>query len=110
MAGYPDFNRPLFKLADRFLTEWGYITLNPASGGLREGWTWREYLRYDINLLIQSDGVATIGSWQESKGANIEVRLAHELAIPVLPYEAWRYTPLRPDSETRRADKYAYHE
>jgi hypothetical protein len=39
--------------------------------------------------MLNSDGLALLPDWEESKGARIEERLAREVGIPVKPIEEW---------------------
>jgi len=39
----------------------------------------------DLAQLLTCDAVMTLPGWSESRGASLEVRLAHGLGIPVFP-------------------------
>lgn len=89
MAGYPDMNTGRFNQAARDLHDAGFEPVNPVDNGLPSGLTPSDYMRVDLVMLLGCSGVATIGEWRESWGACIEVNLAHELGIPVLPLGVW---------------------
>lgn len=89
MTGYHDFNVPAFNAAAFRLRQLGHDVLNPADGGTDAGKTWADYLRDDIALVVQADAVAVLRGWQESRGASLEVHIAHALGMTVLPIERW---------------------
>lgn len=89
MTGYPNHNFEAFNKAAALLTSFGFRVENPASKGVIEGWNWAAYLKYDLDILIWCDGVATLPGWQESKGAVLEVHVAQQLDISVRPVQTW---------------------
>lgn len=78
---------PLFKKkfanAAALITAAGYTPINPAAVELEDGATWADYMRQDIKLLCDCDGVYMLENWQESKGAKIEHQLAQDLGIKI---------------------------
>jgi hypothetical protein len=89
MAGYPELNHPAFNAAEATLTAAGYYILNPASSDLPPDLGWADYLRYDLRLVLDSDGIAVLPNWEASRGAKLEVEVAQRLGIPVLPLAVW---------------------
>lgn len=89
MSGYHDMNAAQFEFAAAELSVAGFDSANPHNNGLPQGLPPSDYMRADIKMMMDCDGVATIGSWRESWGACIEVDLAHRLLIPVRPLEQW---------------------
>lgn len=87
MTGCDEANYPAFNEAAERLCEAGYIVLNPAETGNRA--SYRETLKADIALLMESDAVATLPGWWASNGARVEVNLAGFLQMPVEPLELW---------------------
>lgn len=85
MSGYPDLNRVEFNVAAKLLREIGYVVCNPAEFVETPGLPWAEYLRQDIRALMGCHGVITLPGWQESRGASLEVGIAHALGMRVLP-------------------------
>jgi len=86
MSGYPQHNAPQFNICARLLRERGYDICNPVEFDEAPGLPWSDYLREDIKMLMTCDGVITLPGWQESRGATLEVRIAHALGMQVLPF------------------------
>jgi hypothetical protein len=89
MAGYPEHNRQAFHDAEKLLRDAGFDTLNPVNNGLGPGLPDIDYMRADIKMEMDADGVAVLPGWEASWGAGIEVDLAHRLGIRVLPLALW---------------------
>lgn len=89
MSGIEDFNFPAFDAAAVRLIALGFEVENPASKGVVEGWTWEQYLRLDLRLLLDCDAVATLDGWVDSRGAWLEVSVARALGMPVRPLNDW---------------------
>ena len=89
MTGYPEWNVPAFNAAAARLSNLGHEVLNPADGGTDAAKSWSDYLREDIALVVQADAVAVLDGWQESRGASLEVHVAHALGMTVLPIDRW---------------------
>ena len=49
--------------------------------------SWTEEMKICVAALTVCDGIALLKGWQKSKGANIELKLAQELQIPVVYVE-----------------------
>jgi hypothetical protein len=91
MTGLPEFNFPAFMAAAKELRKRGHQVCNPAEKN-EEGnpdMQWIDYMRLDIKMLMDCDGVACLPGWENSRGAKIEVDLARSLGFPVLPYVKW---------------------
>lgn len=88
ISGYADGNKPAFKQAELALSDAGYSVVNPAEHEV-EGWTWAQYLKYDLPLMLQCEGVAVLNGWFHSKGANLEVYVARQLGMQVKTPEQW---------------------
>lgn len=61
----------------------GYAPVNPTEVHLEDAATWGDYMRHDIKLLCDCDGVYMLNDWQESKGAKIEHQLAQDLGMKI---------------------------
>lgn len=85
MSGYPEHNAPQFKIAAQMLRERGYEVCNPVEFDETPGLAWSDYLRMDIRALMDCQGVIALPGWQESRGASLEVNIAHALGMTVLP-------------------------
>jgi hypothetical protein len=80
--------RKKFSEAEKSLKDAGYDTFNPATLCIPDG-EWLAAMRKALCLMLESEGVALLDDWSESKGAKIEVRLARGLGIPVKPLRKW---------------------
>ena|SRR2546430_13401496 len=90
MAGYDNYNRAFFQRAADGLRELGFHVLSPHEVVLPERPlpTYEDYLKADIALLVQARTVVTLPGWECSKGARLEVQIAHTVGILVLPLSA----------------------
>lgn len=88
MSGYPDYNRAAFDKAARQLADVGYQVVDPAPYE-QDGWTWSDYLKRDLPLMLGCDGVATLPDWQCSRGGSLEVDVAQAVEILVMPVNQW---------------------
>lgn len=93
MSGYPDLNHPAFHLAASRLRAQGYVVVSPAEHPIAQNpqTDWHEAVRGAIRGLLGCHGVATVtpSGLRRSKGAQLELRIAHDLEIPVLYWQAW---------------------
>ena len=93
MTGYPEFNYPAFDAAEKYLTDLGYGVLNPVRAedynttGKPQEWHW--YMRHALRMVVSADGLALLPGWEKSRGALLEVYVAHNLALPVRPLREW---------------------
>ena len=84
MTGLPDLNFPAFHAAARQLRDLGYTVRNPAEVGEEPGKTWEDYMRKDIRLLCECDTILLLPGWENSKGAHLELHIAHRIGMKVL--------------------------
>lgn len=90
MSGLPGHNFPAFFAAAEALRRAGHEPVNPADGGVRHGWSWSDYLRHDIRLMLdRAEAVALLPGWERSRGSRLEAHVARELGWPVRPLEEW---------------------
>lgn len=89
MTGMVDSNYPNFAKAESILHLLGYSVANPTSvdDGRVHEWEW--YMERTLPLVVRSDGLARLPGWDNSKGAQAEVRLAKMLRIPVRDIGHW---------------------
>lgn len=87
MTGYPDHNFPAFNDAAGRLRAAGYQVVNPADAGADPTRTWADYLRADLYDVLAADMVAVLPGWQASRGASLEVHVAQQLGVPVVPVD-----------------------
>lgn len=88
MSGLPEFNYPAFNEAALRLRTLGYHVENPAENPVPPCKSWAGYMRLAIAKLATCDCVALLPGWETSKGASVEQRLAHDLALRVVPVSA----------------------
>lgn len=88
MTGLPGYNYPAFHDAARRLRSMGYYVFNPAESF--EGDTSRpreDYMRKDIEMLLQADMVALLPGWERSKGVAVELAVATSLGLVLHPFD-----------------------
>ena len=85
MTGVPEHNFPAFFAAEERLKQAGFQPLNPARNfGGQTDRPRADYIRADLELLLQCDGIAMLPGWQKSRGAKLEYMIAWELGLPVI--------------------------
>lgn len=93
MTGYPDHNRPAFHEAAAAIREvkgMDWPITNPAEVELPDGATWDDYMRIAVGVIAREvTEMVTLPGWECSRGARIEVDLAHALGITVLPLDVY---------------------
>lgn len=93
MTGYPQYNRPAFEEAAAELRGCGYTVTSPAEPPIAQfpQTDWNTAIRGAVVGLLGCAGVATVtpGGIRQSRGASLEVHVAHELEMPVLYWQAW---------------------
>lgn len=83
MTGLPEYNFPAFDAAAAALRGMGYEVVSPAELNRDTTLPWEVYLRNDIKALCDCDMVALLPGWEGSKGAHLEVHVAHRLGIRI---------------------------
>lgn len=84
MTGIPDWNFPAFNAEASRLREAGYAVVNPAEVNPDTSMTWEQCLRADIKALCDCDAIALLPGWENSKGAHLELHIAHRIGLRVL--------------------------
>lgn len=84
MTGMPENNFPAFHAAAAMLRGQGHDVRNPAEVGEEPGKTWEDYMRKDLRLLCDCDAIFLLPRWERSKGAHLELHIAHRLGMEVL--------------------------
>lgn len=85
MTGLPDLNFPAFHAAAAALRAKGLEVVNPAEIAVDGEKTWEQCMRADIKALCDCDTLAMLPGWERSKGAHLEVHLAHRLGMRIAP-------------------------
>jgi hypothetical protein len=97
MTGIENFNYQAFFDAEEELTKLGYRALNPArhdgenfEEAMKHVGTpeipshpWEYYIRRDIPIVAQADGLLLLPGWEASRGARLEVSIAKALSMPL---------------------------
>jgi Tfp pilus assembly protein PilX len=82
MSGLPDHNFPAFHAAAAALRARGWDVVNPAE--LSPGTTdWAACMRADIKALCDCADLALLPGWAQSKGAQLELHIAHRLGLHI---------------------------
>lgn len=88
MSGLKNLNYPAFHHAAKELRAAGYTVLNPAENPSPcRNPSWEDWMRAAIALLIKADHVATLDGFERSKGALVEIQLAHGLGMSYDPVQ-----------------------
>lgn len=87
MTGRPEFNFPAFHAAADVLRSKGLSVTNPAEIKPEGEPSWSACMRADIKAMLDCCTVALLPGWEDSKGANIEARLAIQLGMRVVEFE-----------------------
>ena len=90
MSHYPDYNRAAFERACQQLRAHGFEVLSPHENGqpgpeVDPESVWAYYMKLDLHMVADANLVAVLDGWECSRGAKIEVQIAHFMHIPVLP-------------------------
>ena len=121
MRGLPMHNFPAFDLAAAQLRALGHEVFSPAEHDREIGYDpavlptrqqLQQMMRWDLERVMESEGVAFLPGWEQSRGASMERAVAHFLGLPCydfgdtlvlqLPYQepfiVWQLdTPPYPD-------------
>lgn len=67
-----------FEAAEKAITDAGYTAVNPAkiNSNLPEDTTYDEYMKLSMCLLEMCDVIYMLDGWEESNGANMELKYA----------------------------------
>lgn len=85
ITNVPDYKEK-FNAAEEQLQGLGLETVNPARLDLGNTATWEDYMKQDVKLLADCDGIFMIKGWRRSKGARLERYLAKKLNL-IIMYE-----------------------
>lgn len=83
MSGLPEHNFPAFHAAAARLRERGYEVVSPAELHVHTSGDWHDYLRADIKALCDCDTLALLPGWAKSRGAQLELHIAHRLDLTI---------------------------
>ena len=83
MTGLPDRNFAAFNAAAQVLRELGLQVVNPAEIHAEMDLSWTKSMRLDIKAMCDCDAIVLLPGWETSKGAHLELHLAHRLEMSV---------------------------
>lgn len=83
MTGLPEFNFPAFNDEAARLRAMGYHVVNPAEINPANDKTWEQCLREDLREMLTCDVLALLPNWHGSKGAHLEVQVAHRIGMQI---------------------------
>lgn len=83
MTGLPDLNFPAFHRAAKLLRGLDYVVVNPADINPGGAMSWHDCMRADIKALCDCDALVLLPGWERSKGAHLELHLAHRLELQI---------------------------
>lgn len=98
MHGFPEFNFPAFEDAAGKLRAHGYRVISPHELGKVDSWSWPDYLRRDLLVLLGAGptltGVATLPDGPEfdrppSRGMALETHVAAAFGLTVQSVNEW---------------------
>lgn len=83
-----------FERAEKMLRDLGFDPVNPmkhsgldANGGKDAdgvAYSWEEYMKADIALLLGCDAIYLLNGWEASRGATLELNIAQPLKIKLI--------------------------
>lgn len=91
MSGLEDHGVEAFRRNREALRAEGYDVACPAELGQVDGWSWEDYLKRDLQVMLDCEGVATIDGYEVSRGARLETFVAREVAMPVKSVTDWLF-------------------
>lgn len=83
MTGLPDLNFPAFHAAAATLRAAGFDVVSPAEVNPDHSMPWEQCLRLDIKALCDCDAIALMPGWENSKGAHLELHIAHRIGLTI---------------------------
>jgi hypothetical protein len=84
MTGLPGLNFQAFNDAARSLRKMAFEVVNPAEINPDAGMSWEACMRADIKALCDCDTLVLLPGWENSKGAHLELHLAHRMGMKVI--------------------------
>ena len=83
MTGLPELNVPAFNAEAARLRRNGYLVVNPAEINPDAQAKWEDCMRADLRELLTCDVLALLPNWHGSKGAHLEVQVAHRIGMQI---------------------------
>ena len=92
MTNYEKYNYPLFEQAAEYVrNETGAFVVSPheidhGDHGVLGSIPWEEYIRTDLENLLGCTAIVLLPKWEDSRGAQLEERVARELGYYMFQY------------------------
>ncbi len=106
MTGKPGYNYDEFARCAGLVRDAGHEPLNPATnfkGATTHPAGRSAFMREDFKMILEADAIAVMPGWQDSPGADVEVRMCRELGLPVLDIDTM--TPVVEESPLMEAQR-----
>lgn len=86
ISGMPDYNKEAFDKAEKAIRSEGLIPVSPFSLlPISHALLWEDYMKADIKALMDCAYIYPLSGWELSTGAQMEMELAKQLRIKILP-------------------------
>lgn len=72
-----------FEKAEKYFISKSYEVINPMKLEHNHDLSWESYMRVDLKAMLDCDGIALLDNWEQSKGAQVEHRLAQDLKMDI---------------------------
>lgn len=89
ISGWVDKNRVAFENAKTRLIALGHDAVTPFDHEQGDDFTWEQYMKLGITLMLTCDGVCMLSQWHTSTGASLEHRIAMALKMDVREEAEW---------------------
>lgn len=65
-----------FRHVAEMVEKWGHNAVNPFENGLPHDAEYQDHMRADLKMLLECDAILMLPDWQQSAGAQLELRVA----------------------------------
>jgi hypothetical protein len=83
MTGIEQLNFPAFARAAKFLRDAGATVSAPHEIAMKYPESWEKCMAEDIKALCDCEAVFMLDGWEKSKGAHLELHIAHRLNLEI---------------------------
>lgn len=77
-------NKRPFAARAAWLSAQGHEPLNPCDTKGDPEWTWRDWMRAGLRMLLAAEAISLLPGWEQSRGARLEWEVARGLDYPVV--------------------------
>lgn len=61
----------------------GHEVLDPTTINGGAEWTWQDWMRRALAMLLEAERVHVLPGWEQSPGSRVELAVAHNIGLPV---------------------------